>query len=105
MKKVILSAAFVMATVSFAIAQFSNESAISHQSEVMTQQVKDEWRLAKLEELSAKVQEAIKAQEATCDVKTILYNEAVKQAKVTFVSKADQSEKVMVFDEEGKEVK
>lgn len=94
-----------MATVSFAIAQFSNESVNPANAEVTFVQQNDEWKAVNVADLSASVQEVIKSQAETYDVKAVLYNATTKQAKVTFVAKADKSEKVVVYDEAGKEVK
>lgn len=60
---------------------------------------------AKLENLNANVQKAIEAYTETCTVKTIGYNEEKKLTKVVFASKEDQSEKVIILDDEGNVVK
>ncbi len=104
MKKLILSAALIMATVSFAIAQLSIERVHPAGTEVTVIQ-QEEWKQVELSALNEKQQAAVKAHEQTCDVKKIEYNASTHQAKVTLVTKADKSEKTVILDAEGKEVK
>ena len=68
-------------------------------------QAPDGYSEVKLESLNAEIQEAVKGFEASYTVKTLAYNKDKKQAKVTLVSKSDQSEKTVFLDEKGKEVK
>ncbi len=67
-------------------------------------QAQDEYVDVKLESLNAKVQAAINAYQEAYSTKSLAFNAAKNLTKVTLVSKADQSEKEVILDEEGKEV-
>lgn len=58
----------------------------------------------KTEDLNDNVKKAIEAYSETDTVKTLAYNTEKKLTKVVFVSKADNSEKEVIFNDEGKEV-
>ena len=64
----------------------------------------DEFKDVNLEDLSEQVREAINAYQEAYTTKSIAYDEATKQVKVTLISKADESEKVVILNEEGKEI-
>ena len=71
---------------------------------IVSDLVQDEFKSVNLEDLSEKVREAVNAFQETYTTKSLAYDEAKKQVKVTLISKADESEKVVILDEEGKEV-
>ncbi len=58
----------------------------------------------KLEDLNENVQSAIRELGNTYDVSTITYNKDKKITKIKSKNKADQTEKVFKFDDEGKEL-
>ena len=58
----------------------------------------------KLENLNDNVQSAIRELGSTHEVATITYNKDTKVTKVKSTNRADQTEKVFSFDDEGKEV-
>ena len=58
----------------------------------------------KLEDLNENVQSAIREIGSTHEVATITYNKDTKVTKVKSINRADQTEKVFSFDDEGKEV-
>ena len=58
----------------------------------------------KLEDLNENVQSAIREIGNTYDISTITYSSDQKITKVKSKSKADQTEKVFKFDDEGKEL-
>ena len=58
----------------------------------------------KLEDLNENVQSAIREIGSTHEVATITYNKDTKVTKVKSTNRADQTEKVFSFDDEGKEV-
>ncbi len=105
MKKTILSVALAVAACAFASAQAPQQQTTAKKAEATNVAQQDEYKDVKIETLTPKVQEAVKAFEKTCTVKSIGFNETKKLTKVTLVSKADKSEKVAILDETGKEVK
>lgn len=56
------------------------------------------------DELNSNVQAAITNLSAENTVKDLAYNVEKKLTKVTLVSKTDESEKIVILDDEGKEV-
>ncbi len=100
MKKVFLIVAVALMTGAFANAQVSNVNP----QPVATVVAQDEYKEVKLEDLSPKAQETVKAYLVTYDVKAVTYNAAKKLAKVTLSAKADGTEKVVILNEEGQEV-
>ncbi|MDR1171729.1 MAG: hypothetical protein LBL24_04670 [Bacteroidales bacterium] len=102
MKAVVLSVAMLMGTMICANANAAKD-AVSRSSEVVA--VQDDFVDVKIESLNAKVQEAVRGFEDTCTVKSLAYNIGKKQTKVTLVVKADNTEKTVILDDEGKEVK
>ena len=107
MKKIMLSMALLMCVCLFANAQDSKEQAnavIAMESEIVTSD--DGYKVVKIEELNAKVQEALKTFSETYTVKDVAYNVDKKLTKVTLVSKENLKEtKTVVLNEDGKEVK
>ncbi len=101
MKAVILSVAMLMGTMIYASANVTKDVV---GSEVVAVQ-QDGFVDVKIESLNAKVQEAVKGFEDTYTVKSLAYDTAKKQTKVTLVAKADNAEKTVILDDEGKEVK
>ena len=104
MKKMILSLA-VMAGVSvFANAGNVNGEVFANKAEVVASlDQEDGFVEVKLEDLNENVKKAVEAYSETDTVKTIEYNAEKKLTKVTLVSKADSTEKVVTLDDEGKE--
>lgn len=99
MKKVIL--ALVIATGSFAFANAQGEAPVATQTETVAAQ--EGYKTVSVGDLSPVVQEAIKTIAGdTCEVKTVEFDAAKELTKVTFVVKADNSEKVVVLNKEGK---
>ena len=66
--------------------------------------IQDEYKEIELEELSEKVQEAVNAFQEEYTVQSLAYNETKNQTKVTLISKADSSEKIVILNEEGEEI-
>jgi hypothetical protein len=58
----------------------------------------------KFEDLNEKVQAAVRTLIEQYDINLLQYNAEKKITKVTATSKDDQSEKIVYFDDEGKEV-
>lgn len=99
MKKVFLAIALTIGTFGFVNAQ-TVENPVP-QTET-TQQ--EGYKVVSLGDLNQKVQDAIKAIAGDAyDIKTIEFDAAKELTRVTFVSKADQSEKVVVLNSEGQE--
>lgn len=107
MKTIILSVALIFGSLTFVNAQTVTEDSttVKQEDPVVMIQASEEWKEVSIETLGEKVQAAIKAYEAEYEVKLIMYNEASKQAKVTFAGKEDATEKVVIFNEEGEEIK
>lgn len=104
MKKMLLSVAIVASACISANAAGVFTPAVNVEVEAQMNQDGD-FTEVKLEDLSEPVQKAIGAYSEECTVKAIGYNAEKKLTKVVFISKADESEKIVVFDDEGKEVK
>jgi len=102
MKKLVIAVAVFMSVGTMAFAQ-SNDSMADNQ--VATQVVQDAFKEVKLENLGEKVQAAVNAYNEAYTVKKLELDEAQKLARVTLEDKSTKSEKVVVLDEEGKEVK
>lgn len=106
MKKVLLSLA-VMAGVSIFANAGNVTECVSAYSETVIAASDDEedgFVEVKIEDLNDNVKKAIEAYSETDTVKTVAYNAEKKQTKAVLVSKADSSEKEVIFDDEGKEV-
>lgn len=101
MKKMLLSIAFVAGTCVFLNAARGDSQVVSAEIAVCVNQDGD-FTEVKLENLNENVQKAIEAYTETHVIKVIGYNAEKKQAKVVFVSKADESEKIVIIDDEGK---
>ena len=102
MKKVLLSIMLTVGAYTFTCAQ---APIVDENPTVTVAQEDDGYKDVKLEDLSEKVQSAIKDNYSNYTVKSTSYNEEKKLAKVTFTSKEDQSEKIVILNEEGEELK
>lgn len=101
MKKVILSMALV-AGVSFTTLQASN---VLNSSMVSISQTQDDGFVdIKFEELNEKVQAAVRTVNETYELNSLKYNAETQQTKVEATKRDDRSQKVFIFDNEGKEV-
>ena len=99
MKKVFLAIALTIGTFGFVNAQTVENPAPQTET---TQQ--EGYKVVSLGDLNQKVQDAIKAIAGDAyDIITIEFDAAKELTRVTFVSKADQSEKVVVLNSEGQE--
>ncbi len=105
MKKIMLSVAFVASTLMFANAQTPQKTTQTSTAIVKVAQAENDFKEVKLESLNEKVQATIKSFSETYTMKALAYNAEKKLTKVTLVSKADSKEKVILLDEQGKEVK
>lgn len=101
MKSMMLAIAIVLGTSAFVNAQ----SSISENNAIVaiSQTNDDGYVEVKFEDLNEKVQEAIKGYTELYDVTALAYNAEKKHTKVTLSLKADQSAKVVILDDEGKE--
>lgn len=99
MKKVFLAIALTMGTFGFVSAQTAENPA--PQTETTAQ---EGYKVVSLGDLNQTVQNAIKAIAGDAyDIKTIEFDAAKELTRVTFVSKADKSEKVVVLNKDGQE--
>jgi Skp family chaperone for outer membrane proteins len=106
MKKVVLTATMILSLIILANAKpLVQNSTTVNQETIAVVVTQDEWKEVKLEDLNEKVQAAIKTLQKSNDVKSIVYNEASKQTKVAVISKVDSSEKEVIFNDEGEEIK
>ncbi len=109
MKRIILSVAMVTGICFFCNAQTQQATQAANKTEVQStvvQSKNDGFKEVKMENLNPKVQEAINKNYATLKVKSLAYNAEKKLTKVTFVStSANQPEKIVILNEEGKEQK
>lgn len=67
-------------------------------------QQEDVYVKISFDDLNSSVQSAITKLSEEYTVKELAYNVEKKLTKVTLISKADQSEKIVILDDEGKEV-
>jgi len=107
MKKVILSIAIMASVVGMTSVQQVNAaveqpsiSIVLNDSVVMD----DGFANVKFEDLNEKVQAAVRSLIDQYDINLLQYNAEKKITKVTATSKEDKSEKIIYFDDEGKEV-
>ncbi len=102
MKKILLSVAFMMSVCFFAGAQETQK--VEKSTETLTTQVQDDYKEVKLENLNQNVQAAIQVYSQTSTIKKLEYAAAQKLTKITLIQKSDNSEKVVILDDAGKEV-
>lgn len=105
MKKLLVAVAVLMGVSTMSFANSNDSIPPQDKNELVAQVVQDTYKEVKAEELNAKVQEALKGYEATYTVKKLEYNESKKQTQVTLEDKSTKAEKVVLIDDEGKEVK
>ena len=103
----ILSAILLVSCAAVASAQVEAEDAQSAQEEQVVQVlVTGEYKEVALTDLCAGLQEAVKNLAGeTFDVKTVEFNAEEALTKVTLIDKVDESEKLVILDKEGQEVK
>ena len=101
MKKVILCAALLTGCVAFA-----NAWTISSETVSTVQVTNDDYKEVVLADLSQVVQDAVKEIAGEVyDVKKVEFDAEKEFTKVTLLKKEDNTEKVVVLNKEGKEVK
>ncbi len=107
MKALVLSVAVLLGASIYANAGVSQtKTADSNISTVaVLDQKQDGYVDVKIESLNAEVQEAVRAFETNYTVKNLAFDKAKKLTKVTLISKADKKEKVVILNEQGKEIK
>ena len=98
MKKMILSIAVI---VSMFLMTNLNIANANNQPVILNVTEDDGYVEVKLEDLNEKVQSAIQEISATYEVSNITYNVEKKITKVKAKNKADQTEKVFKFDDDG----
>lgn len=104
MKRLLVSAMVLMGISSSAIAH-SGSVLTSETSIFYVQVMEEEFKEVSLTSLNANVQTAINAYADAYEVKKLEFDESAKQTRVTLTDKESKAEKVVVLDEEGKEVK
>lgn len=103
MKKILLSAIILAGSATFANAQFSVQPQTTPMVQVVAQ---DEFKEVDLKTLSGTIQQAVVALAGeTFAVKKVEFNAEKELTRVTLTNKEDNSEKIVVLDKEGKEVK
>jgi len=106
MKKMMLLVALMIGASIFVNANTLQDQDPTAITEKTTAVMEDEgYAVVKMDALNAKVKETIQNYSNDFTVKALSYNSDKKLTKVTLVSKADNSEKVVILDNEGKEVK
>jgi len=105
MKKLILTAALFTSMGSFAFAQSNDSIPQAEQPFLIVEAIQDDYKEISLGDLNENVQAAIKAFEETDDVKKLEYDSTLKQTRVTLEDKVSKGEKVVILDDDGKEVK
>jgi len=105
MKKLVL---FAVATVmSFGTLTFakSNDTIPQQKDNLIAQVVEDAYKAISADALDADVKKALVAYTEAYTIKKLEYNDAKKLTKATLEEKASKTEKVVILDESGKEVK
>lgn len=105
MKKLVLSVALFTCMGSFAIAQSNDSIPQAEKTLLIAEAVQDDYKEVSLGDLNENVQTAVKAFEEAYEVKKLENDATLKQTRVTLEDKASKSEKVVILDDEGKEVK
>lgn len=107
MKTLILTAALILGTFTFANAQTTDPVPPKDTTSMvmLAQNMDDGYVTVKVEQLSDKIQAAVKNNYPNYTVKAAAYNAEQKLAKITLVAKEGGSEKVVIFNEEGQEQK
>ena len=107
MKLMFLSAILLMGCAAFASAQVEADEIQTAPDEQIIQVVTtDEYKEVALTDLCAGLQEAIKNLAGeTFEVQKVEFNAEKALTKVTLTNKVDESEKLVILDKEGKELK
>lgn len=105
MKKLLIAVAILMGVGTMSYANSADSISVQPESELVAMVLQDTYKEVKLEELSEKVQATIKGYEGVYTIKKLEYNETKKQTQVTLEDNGTKAAKVVVLDEEGKEVK
>ncbi len=105
MKKLLLSFALIAGTSVCIYAQTTDNNDGKTQATEIAVADMDDFKTVETGDLPAKVQETVNKLAEDNTVKAVAYNEETKQTQLTLVSKSDETEKVVVLDEEGNEVK
>lgn len=101
-KSTMLAIAIILGTSAFASVN-SNPLNEDNAIETVSQTNDDGFVAVKFGDLNEKVQAAIQGYTEAFDVTALAYNAEKKLTKVTLSSKADQSVKIVILDDEGKE--
>jgi hypothetical protein len=101
MKTMMLAIAIVFGTSAFANVQ--SLSSENNAVVAINQINDDEYVDVKFEDLNEKVQATIQGYTESYDVTALAYNAEKKFTRVTLTAKSDQSIKVVILDDEGKE--
>lgn len=101
MKKLILSIAIIAGVL---IMSNINTANASEQPTITISFEDDGYVEVKIDDLNENVKNAISEIAVTYDVKTVKYNSEKKLTKVIGTNKEDQTEKVFIFNDEGKDV-
>jgi len=103
MKKVILFAILLVGCVAFANAQCTTKSQTSSTEQVVAA---GDYKEVALTDLSDVIQKAVNTIAGdTFDIKKVEFNADAELTRVTFANKADASEKIVILDKAGNEVK
>ncbi|MCC8153241.1 MAG: hypothetical protein LIP01_02915 [Tannerellaceae bacterium] len=105
MKKVILSLALIAGAFTLAQAQQTEGKCSKNQPTEILATTGDDYKVVEKEATPEKVQTTIDELGKENTIKEIAYNEETKQTKLILISKADETEKTVIVDEEGNEVK
>lgn len=107
MKKVILSIAIMGSVIGMTSVQQVNAAVEQPAISIVLDDsiaMDDGFVNVKFEDLNEKVQAAVRTLIDQYDINLLQYNAEKKITKVTATSKEDKSEKIVYFDDEGKEV-
>lgn len=104
MKRILLSAMVLMGIGSSAIAN-SGSVLNSERSISVVQVMQEDYKEVSLESLNEKVQAAVNAYADAYEVKKLEFDENAKLTRVTLADKESKAEKIVILDDEGKEVK
>lgn len=101
MKKIIFAIVVFINVAVFTFAQIG----ITHSIEnIPVAVILEPYKVVEVDDLNEKVQETITGYKSVYSIKLLEYNESKKQTRVTLEEQDTQTEKVIVLDDEGKEV-
>lgn len=102
MKKLVLAVAMFMSVASLTFAQPLLSSVVIVSA---TEAMQDDFKEVSVENLNDNVKATVTGYEEGYTVKKLEYSDSLKQTRVTLEDKSSKAEKIVILDDDGKEVK